>query len=712
MRRGQYQPRGGFDLTAEEQLLELFENGTFAHKSEGEIYAALSLNKKESAHLKEILMRLCANGKLCRDGKKGYSTPEQAGAIRGTISASERGFAFLVPADREKYKNDFFIPPRYLHGALNKDDVLALPVKGGENDNVQVITIISRGVTSVVGTFFMGGKHGYVRPDDKKFNRNVFIPLSECKKAESGQKVLTEITDYSSDGEPRGKIKEVLYAENDFLLRELSIIRSHSLFESFPPEVEKNAKDVSSNGVDKKEISRRKDFRNKLIITVDGEDTRDIDDAISIEKKGRHYILGVHIADVSEYVTPKSPLDEEAFKRGTSVYFPDRVLPMLPKELSNGICSLNEGEDRLTLSCIMKIDSRGKITDSEIVKSVIRSSHRMTYHEIDAIYQGDEQAVKKYPDLVNFVKNAIELTNILSEARKKMGCVELEVNESHITVNKEGKIEIPDVERLISQDMIEQFMVLANETTASFMYNLSAPYVYRVHEKPSEEKAEGFKEFLSGLGIKVDFVSSDVKPSDFQKILLSVKDEAVYKVVNQVMLRSMMKAKYSPINIGHFGLASKCYCHFTSPIRRYPDLCVHRIIKSVLDGEYSSLNEKYSAFVSQAADQASKTEKNALEAERDVDDLYCVEYMHGRMGEEYDAVISGVTSGAIFAELPNAVEGVIGIEFLPKDDYEYFPEKYALIGRSHSFKIGDGIRVKIAGCNYDSRKVEFSLAEK
>lgn len=699
-------------MTAEEQLIELFENGTFAHKSEGEICAALSLNKKESAHLKDILMNLCAKGKLCRDGKKGFATPEQAGAIKGTISASERGFAFLVPEDREKYKNDFFIPPRYLHGALNKDEVLALPVRGGEDDNVQVITILTRGVTVVVGTFFMGGKHGYVRPDDKKFNKDVFIPLSECKSTESGQKVLAEITGYSPEGEPRGKIKEVLYAENGFLLRELSLIRSHSLYESFPAEVEENAKSVASHGVDKNEISKRRDFRDKLIITVDGEDTRDIDDAISVEKKGRSYILGVHIADVSEYVTRKSPLDEEAFKRGTSVYFPDRVLPMLPKELSNGICSLNEGEDRLTLSCMMKIDSRGKITDSKIEKSVIRSSHRMTYHEIDAIYNGDEEAVKKYPDLIEFVKTAIELTKILTDARKKKGCVELEVTESHIIVNKEGKIEIPDVERLISQDMIEQFMVLANETTASFMYNLSAPYVYRVHEKPSEEKAEGFKEFLRGLGVKADFVSSDVKPADFQKILLSVQDEAVYKVVNQVMLRSMMKAKYSPINIGHFGLASKCYCHFTSPIRRYPDLCVHRIIKSVLDGEYTSLNEKYSSFVSEAADQSSKAEKNALEAEREVDDLYCVEYMHDKMGEEYDAVISGVTSGAIFAELKNAVEGVIGIEFLPKDDYEYIPEKYALTGRTHSFKIGDEIRIKVAGCNYDSRKVEFSLADK
>jgi len=699
-------------LTAEEQLIELFKNGTFAHKTEGEICAALSLNKKESAHLKDILHNLCVKGKLFRDGKKRYATPEQAGAIRGTISANERGFAFLVPTDREKYKDDFFIPTRFLNGALNKDEVFAMPVKSGkEDDNVEVISIITRGVTSLVGTLFVGGKHGYVRPDNKKYAKDVFIPLSECKKAESGQKVFVEITDYSSDGEPRGKIKEILYADNDFSLRELSLIRSHSLYESFPAEVEECARAAEKRRVSEKEISKRRDLRNSLIITVDGEDTRDIDDAISVERNGKGYILGVHIADVSEYVTPKSPLDEEAFKRGTSVYFPDKVLPMLPKELSNGICSLNEGEDRLTLSCIMKIDGHGKVTGSEIVKSVIRSTHRMTYTAIDDIYNRKQEATEKYPDLIEFVDNAIALTKILTDARAKKGCVELEVQESHITVDKDGNIIIPDCERLISQEMIEQFMVLANEATAGFMFNLSAPYIYRVHEKPSEEKAEGFKEFLAGLGIKTKFDSSDVKPADFQKILLSLKDESVYKVVNQVMLRSMMKAKYSPINIGHFGLASACYCHFTSPIRRYPDLCVHRIIKSVLDGEYSSLSDKYSAFVSIAADQASKTEKNAMEAEREVDDLYCVKYMHDKIGEEYDAVISGVTAGAIFAELKNAIEGVIGIEFLPKDDYEYYPEKYALIGRRHSFKIGDEIKIRVAGCNYDSRKVEFSLVK-
>jgi len=689
----------------------MFESGLFSRKTENEICAALSLNKKESAHLKDILHSLCAKGKLCRDEKRRYMTPEQAGAIRGTISANERGFAFLVPSD-EKYKRDFFIPARYMHGALNKDEVYAIPVSGGkEDDNAEVIAILSRGVTSLVGTFFMSGKHGYVRSDDKKFAKDVYIPLSECKNIESGQKVLVEITDYSSVGEPRGKISEILHAENGFLLQELSLIRAHSLYESFPADVEESAKKAAERKIDKKEIARRKDFRDKLIITVDGEDTRDIDDAISVEPCGKGYLLGVHIADVSEYVTPGSPLDKEAFKRGTSVYFPDRVLPMLPKELSNGICSLNEGEDRLTLSCIMKIDGKGKITDGKIVKSVIRSAHRMTYTDIDKIYNGDEETRKKYPDLVDFVNSAITLTKILTEARTKKGCVELEVNEAHITVNEKGEIEIPDCERLISNDMIEQFMVLANETTAKYMFNLSAPYVYRVHEKPSEDKAEGFKEFLHGLGIKAKFDSADVKPADFQKILLSIKDEAVYKVVNQVMLRSMMKAKYSPINIGHFGLASDCYCHFTSPIRRYPDLCVHRIIKSVLDGEYANLADKYTEFVSRAADQSSRTEKNALEAEREVEDLYCVEYMHGKIGEEYDAVISGVTSGAIFAELKNAIEGVIGIEFLPKDDYEYFPEKYALVGKKHSFKIGDEIKIVVAGCNFDSRKVEFSLAD-
>jgi len=697
-------------LTAEEQLLELFKNGAFKKKTDSEIGKALSLNKKESAHLKNMLQSLCARGLLCRDKAGRYGEPEQMGAIRGVISASERGFAFLEPSDK-KYTSDFFIPPRFLHGAMHKDEVLALPVKDGRGDNVEVIAVLSRGIQSLVGTFFMSGRTGYVRPDEKKFTRDVIIPLSECKNVESGQKVFARITDYNRGGDPIGEILEVLYAENDLLLKELSIMREHNLYGEFPLEVLDFAKKAASRAITAKDISARRDLRDKLIITVDGENTRDIDDAISVEFDGKNYLLGVHIADVSEYVTPKSPLDEEAFKRGTSVYFPDRVLPMLPKELSNGICSLNEGEDRLTLSCSLQINKRGKVLKSEIYKSVIRSTHRMTYREIDAIYNGESEAVKKYPDLIKFVDDAIRLTKLLNEARAKRGCVELEVKEAHITVTEGGDIIIPDCERLISQDMIEQFMVLANEATAEYMQNLSAPYIYRVHEKPDEEKAENFKMFLSGLGVHAKYDPADVKPEDFQKILLSVKDKPIYKVVNQVMLRSMMKAKYSPINIGHFGLSSACYCHFTSPIRRYPDLCVHRIIKSAISGEYEKLGEKYSKFVSLAAEQASKTEKNSLEAERAVDDLYCVAYMSKRIGEEYSAVVSGVTAGAIFAELPNAIEGVIGIEFLPKDDYEYIPERYALKGRRNSFKIGDEIKIRVAGCNFETRRVEFSLSK-
>ena len=424
------------------------------------------------------------------------------------------------------------------------------------------------------------------------------------------------------------------------------------------------------------------------------------------------YVLGVHIADVSHYVTHRSPLDDEAYKRGTSVYFPDRVLPMLPRALSNGICSLNENEDRLALSCIMRIDEKGNVKGSEIVESVIRSAHKMTYTEVSAILDGDKQTSEKYADVLDMVGLFADLTRILQAKREKKGSVTLEVKETKIFFNKENyEITIPDYDRPFSYQIIEAFMVLANETVAEYMQSIDAPFIYRIHEKPNEEKATAFRAFLTSLGVKNRFNVTDIKPYDYKNVLNAAKDTPYYSVVNRVMLRSMQKARYASENVGHFGLASDCYCHFTSPIRRYPDLCIHRIIKEILHGGYEQAQIRYGDFVERAAAQASAQERKATDAERDVDDLYKTMYMSERIGEKYQAVISGVTSFGIFAELDNTIEGFIPVHTL-YGEYEFDKDRFTLIGRTDKFTLGERLEVEVTDVNFERRRTELKLLRK
>lgn len=699
-------------MSVKDKILDNFKNGKLAGRTQKEICRLLSIPRGEQKKVSSLLKELCAAGKLCHDERHRYGTPAQFGAIAGTVSANKGGYAFLVPEDKEKYPRDFFIPGRKLRGALHGDKVLAIPCPSAKSDDeVAVISILERGYTEIVGTV-LRDKYGYfLRPDETRYTEDICLPHKKTSDYREGVKAVVKITDYPEGRAPCGEITEILGDGDDFFVEELSIIRAHGLREEFPREVQNAAKGVETS-VNPKATANRLDLRNKLIITVDGEDTRDIDDAISIERDGEAFILGVHIADVTNYVKPRSPLDKEAFKRGTSVYFPDRVLPMLPRELSNGICSLNEGVDRLTLSCIMRVNGEGKVTDRTVTKSVINSTHRMTYHQIQAIADGDREALAAYPDLREFVKDAYALTRILKNMRQKKGEIELEVKEAKILFDENGEIVIPDYERLLSHEMIEQFMVLANETIAEFITEKKVPFVYRIHEKPKAEKAEELKAFLISLGISPAFSPENVKPQDYRNILEKVAPMPVSSVVNRVMLRSMMKARYDPVNVGHFGLSSTCYCHFTSPIRRYPDLCIHRIIKTVLDEGAAAAREEYVPFVSEAAIQSSECEKKAVEAERDVDDLYKVVYAEKRIGEEYDGVISGVTAGGIFVELPNTVEGYIKYSYLPEDEYEYFSERFLLRGRRNSFRIGENVRIRIAGVDFGERKIDFDFIKK
>ena len=624
-------------------------------------------------------------------------------SFTGTVQANERGFAFIIPDDKEKFNMDFCVPRSSLNGAYNGDKVLATHVFGTK-DEAKIIKIIERGNTFVVGTFEKRGKGAKLYPDDRKLPK-ISIPLSLSSYANSGDKVLCEITAYPKRGLPNGKVIEVLGESGDFDTEELSIIRSFGLYEHFPDNVIEEAEIAAKKRITADGLL---DLRDKLIFTIDGEDTRDIDDAVSLEIDDGKFVLGVHIADVSRYVALKTDLDNEAYTRGTSVYFPDRVLPMLPKALSNGACSLNEGEDRYALSCIMTFDKDGNRTSFEIAESIINSRHKMTYPAVTAICGGDMYFCEKYGDIKDTVLNMEKLCLILENKRSAAGNIELAVNEPKIFVDGDGEIVIKGGERGISERMIEQFMIAANEAVAEFLIKNGAPCLFRIHETPSPEKAEMLLTFLKYLGIRCRYNSDNVTPQDFQSVLKSVQDKSFAGVVNKVMLRSMQKARYSHINAGHFGLASSAYCHFTSPIRRYPDLFVHRSVKAVLHGDNKALH-KYSAFVKFAGDECSAKERVADEAERSVDNLYKVVYMSDHIGEIFDATVSGVTNFGIFCELENSIEGLVDVDTLPDDYYEFFPEKFLLKGKKHTYKLGDKVKIRVDGCDFGAMRVAFSL---
>lgn len=684
-------------------MLEKIKDGTFALLTDTEISKKLRLNKQEAYAVRDKLHALCREGELLRDSRYRFGTAEQFGATVGTISGNERGFAFFMP---DGGGEDLFIPRRFVNGALHGDKVLAIRRSNRiEDDEGEILAVISRGYGEIVGTFYPDHKGGYLHPDEKKFCADIYIPAGKTKNCKNGAKAVAKITSYEGKT-PRGEISEILGESGDFFVEELALIRSHKLHEEFPAAVLREAEFQSSRRPED-DLAGRVDLRGELIITVDGEDTRDIDDAISIRKENGKYLLGVHIADVTHYVSRGSALDREAFSRGTSVYFPDRVLPMLPPALSNGICSLNEGVDRLSLSCFMTVNAQGNVLEKRVAPSIIRSAHRMTYTQITEIYENNRETRKQFPDLIDFVNTAIELTEILKKARTNRGGVTMDIKEAKI-LYRDGKISIPDYDRSISHEMIEQFMVLANESVATLTTERKLPFVYRIHERPSPDKARDFAEFLNEAGINAKFDPESVSPADYRDLLKSIETSSLYPIVNRVMLRSMMKAVYSPENAGHFGLASDCYCHFTSPIRRYPDLCIHRIIKeSLKDAE--NANTKYRSVVPEVSTQSSACERNAAEAEREVDALYTVAYMQDKIGETYEAVISGVTSFGLFAELKNTIEGFIPIETLPEDGYEFIEERYLLRGTKNSYRLGAPIQVSVAGVDWGNRRVHFTL---
>ena len=631
--------------------------------------------------------------------------------LQGKIQGTKSDFAFLIPFD--KSYDDVFIAGKDLKGAINNDTVVCEVgrERNGNRLEGKVIQILERGNEHVDGKIFLSKNSAMVMPDDVKFGKDIVVPISKILNAQNGDKVVVKIDNYSNKKNPVGQVVEVLGAPNKIETEVKAIIRSYDLYEEFPKKVVDYANTMPDE-VDKKKYANRRDLTKLNCFTIDGEDSRDLDDAISISKNADGtYKLGVHIADVGEYVTYGSVLDKEAFKRGTSVYFPSLVLPMLPRNLSNGICSLNENENRLALSVFMDINDAGVVKNYDICESIIQSKKRFTYTTVTKILEGDEQAIKENKPFVNDLLTMNELNKILIKMREKRGAIDFDIPEVKITLNDLGDVlNVEKAPRDDSHRLIESFMVAANETIATHYNKIKAPFVYRIHETPDGEKMANFVRLATKMGVKTTVNPENVAPLDLQKILKQVSEMDCKYMLNKICLRSMKKAKYSPDCIGHFGLASVKYCHFTSPIRRYPDLTIHRIIKADLRGELTGkfLTEQRQ-FVLASSMHSSDREQAAEKVERDVDDLYRVFYMTHHVGEEFEGKISGVTNFGVFVELENTVEGMVRIADLPRDSYEYDENEFVLKGAKEKFVIGNPVKVKCVRADILAREVDFVL---
>ena len=698
-------------------LLEFMREEAYRPMDIQELVSVFDINPDEYRAFKKTLKTMEKEGLIFRTKKDKFALPERLGLITGKLQAHAKGFGFLIPEiEGEK---DVFIPSSFINGAMNGDRILVQITredKNGKKREGEVIQILERANTKIIGVYEDSKNFGFVIAEDTRISQDIFISKKDRNGAKDGDVVVVEITKWPEKRRtPEGVVKEVLGQKGDKGLDILTIIKKYGLPEEFPPKVQAFASGIDEE-IPLKEYKRRKDLRDVRMVTIDGEDAKDLDDAVSIERldNGR-YRLGVHIADVSHYVREKNPLDKEALKRGTSVYLIDRVIPMLPKKLSNGICSLNPKVDRLTLSCIMDIDSSGKVLDHEIVESVIRTNERMTYTDVTKILKdNDPELSKRYEYLLDDFKAMEELCNILYKKRTKRGAIDFEFEESKIILNEFGKpIDIKPYEREIANRIIEEFMLVCNETVAEHMFWSHLPFVYRIHEDPDEEKLEKFREFIYNLGYIVKW-NGEVKPRNLQEILEKVRGKKEETVVSTLLLRSMMRAKYSPECVGHFGLAAKYYCHFTSPIRRYPDLQIHRIIKEFINGKIDDdRSKKLTALVDYAARQSSETENIATEAEREVDDLKKAEYMLDRIGEEFEGIVSSVTSFGMFVELPNTIEGLIHITALDDDYYIYDENHLCLMGERTKkiYRLGDFVKVRCSKVDIPNREIYFDMVE-
>jgi len=705
-------------MILKEKILAFMEDEKYKPLKFKELCEVLEIESDMRKEFLKILNALEDEGKIIFTSSERYGTPERMGLITGVIEGNPKGYGFLIPDNKDM--KDIFISPTDLSGALNGDRVI---VKSDGNfiDNKspegKVIRILERANKTIIGTFQQSKSFGFVVADDKKLGCDIFISKNDFNGARNNQKVIVKITQWPvGRRNAEGEIIEVIGNDEDTKTHIDAVLIRHKVRQYFTAEVIAQAKGIEVE-IPEKEIDRRKDLRHLTIITIDGEDAKDLDDAVYVEKlDNNQYKLGVHIADVTHYVKENSKIDKEALKRATSIYLADRVIPMLPKELSNGVCSLNPNEDKLTLSCEMIIDLKGKVVDYLIYESIISSKYRMTYTDVSNILENDDEELKeKYKEILPMLKNMEELSIILRQKRDQRGCIDFDFDETKLNVDESGKvIDVTKYERRTSNKIIEEFMLAANETIAENYYWLNIPFVYRIHEEPDEEKIADFSKFIYNFGYTLKG-SQEIHPRELQQLLLKVQGKKEETVINTMMLRSLRKAIYSHECSPHFGLAANYYCHFTSPIRRYPDLQIHRIIKAQINNKISLTdNANLYERCAVVAEQSSKQERIADEVERDTDKIRIAEFMSDKIGEEYEGIISGVTSFGIFVELDNTVEGLVHISNIEDDYYIYDNDNKVLTGKvtGNTFKIGDIVKVRLEKVSIANAEIDFSILEK
>lgn len=702
-----------------QKLLGLISEAAYNPLKKEELAMIFDIHHTEMPMFYNFLDELVESGYLILTKKGKYTSPNQMGLFVGKLVSHKKGFGF-VESD-EEYTQDLFIPADSLNGAMHNDRVIAeitTPATDEKRAEGRIIKVVERAITDVVGTFQESKNFGFVLPDNKKFNKDIFIPKKFFNGARGNDKVVCRITQWpTEDRKPEGKIIEILGQKGDRYVEIASVIREHGLPEEFPKKVLDEAEKVAIE-IPQEEIDRRLDIRDMNIFTIDGEDAKDLDDAVSIEVLDNgNYKLGVHIADVTHYVKEKSKLDKEALKRATSVYLVDKVIPMLPKTLSNGVCSLNPFEDKLTLSVFMEIDHKGEVVKHDIKETIINSKARMTYTEVSDILEKDDEKLKKtFAKVADDFFTAEKLARILMKRREKRGAIDFDFPEAKIILNNDGDVvDIVQYERRISNRIIEEFMLITNETVAEHFFWLNMPFVYRVHETPAHEKIETLNKFISTFGYVIKGDLESVHPKALQGIIEQIHGKTEEKAISTIMLRSLKQARYSPECVGHFGLAAQYYSHFTSPIRRYPDLQIHRIIKEFLNGKISQKRQDQLAqIVDYASTQSSEREREAELAERDVKDIYKARYMEDRVGEEFVGIVSSVTSFGMFIELDNTVEGLVRLADMGDDYYIFDENTFTILGErtKKMYRIGDVVKIRVEKVNVDFKEIDFKLLEK
>lgn len=728
----------------EELVLNFMKDINYVPMKAKEMALMLSVPKTEYSNFLEVLNHLEEEYKIQKNRKSKYSLVAQGKYLTGILRLNEKGFGFVKIENDEE---EIYIAKNNIKGALNEDKVLFELIKPQEEKHHKegkIVKILSRKKDSLVGIFTKNENYGFVVPDDRKFGTDIYISKKNMQKARNNSKVLVQITKYPEKGKnAEGKIIEVLGNINEAGVDMLSLIKEYNLPYEFPKKVVEEAKSIKEE-ISKKDIPNRLDLRCEEIFTIDGEDAKDLDDAVQVKKlENGNYMLGVHIADVSYYVKEGSALDKEALLRGTSIYMLDRVIPMLPRELSNGICSLNEGKDRFCLSAIMEINNEGQVISSDIEKSIINVTRRMSYSDVAVIlkYANKEnkeqiditdtkeakekikllekelEIVKKYKPYIEHFKRMEELAKILKNRRQKQGSLNLDLPETKIVLDKDGfAIDVKKYEMSFANEIIEQFMLIANETVAERFYWLEAPFIYRVHEVPEQDKIDELNKFLYNFGYKIKGSKDNIHPKAFAEVLDNIKGKEEERVVSNLILRTLKVARYESQNKGHFGIASSYYCHFTSPIRRYPDLFIHRIISSYIEKGYNVKDEWKQENEQKAtnfAEQSSEREKIAQKVERDSIDIKKAEYMQDKIGEEYEGIVSSITSFGMFVELENTVEGLIRFDDLGDDYFIYDENRKTLVGERTkvSYKIGDRVKIRVKNANKILRQIDFEIAK-